>query len=56
MKLLLLLSFQTYLTKLVHDDAGRQIEKVKQTSENLNEEYVEDRVMEIESKCVSNWL
>ncbi|XP_014260623.1 STIP1 homology and U box-containing protein 1 isoform X2 [Cimex lectularius] len=41
----------TYVTKLIHEDATRQVEKVKHSMEDLNMEFVQDRIMEIEAKC-----
>ena len=49
-----LFSFQSYLNRLILEDAERQIEKLRQES-GYNEEQLQEKKLEVERQCVCSF-
>jgi len=49
-----LFCFQSYLNRLILEDAERQIEKLRQES-GYNEEQFQEKKIEVESQCVRSF-
>lgn len=50
----LLISFQAYLNRLIMQDTETQIQKVKDNSDGLNEDDMQDKIMDLERQCDNN--
>lgn len=46
------IELQTYLNRLIGEDRDRQIEKIKEESEDLDLETINDKIRDIEEKSV----